>query len=100
LREKQDFDEKYRDTVRARMEKMELPNLDSLKNNIDIPEIKIPGDIRIEMDLKAMNKEIEKIDLRIFQKQLEEQTQRMQEVFKEMALEYKVHFDSIRNTIP
>lgn len=104
LRKKRDFDQKYRDSIRVSMEKsmekMELPNLDSLKNDINIPEIKIPGDVRIEMDLKGLNKEIEQLDLRIFQKQLEEQTQRMQEVFKEMALEYKVHFDSIRNSIP
>ena len=104
LQKKHEIDEMHRDSIRARMEKyiekMKLPNLDSLKNNMDIPEIEIPGDIRIEMDLKGLNEEIEKLDLRIFQKQLEEQTQRMQEVFKEMALEYKVHFDSIRNSIP
>src|SRR6056297_352041 len=71
--------------------------VDSLKN-LSLPNLEaLEG---MELDMRAIYKELQKIDMETFQKQLEEQTQKMQEVFKEMAFEYRMHFDSIQNSLP
>jgi len=70
---------------------------DSLKN-LSLPNLESLGNIELEM--KAIHEELEKIDLETFRKQVEEQTRKMQDVFKEMALEYRMHFDSIREAVP
>lgn len=71
--------------------------VDSLKN-LPVPNPEALGEM--ELDMKAIYQELQEVDLATFSKQLEEQTRRMQDVFKEMAMEYRLHFDSIRKTVP
>ena len=71
--------------------------VDSLKN-LSLPDLEaLEG---MKLDMGAIYKELQKIDMETFQKQLEEQTQKMEEVFREMAFEYRMHFDSIQKRLP
>ncbi len=71
--------------------------VDSLKN-LTVPDPEVLENM--EWDMRAVYEKIRQVDLEVFYKQLEEQTRRMQDVFKEMAMEYRMHFDSIREAVP
>ena len=102
VREKMDSARHHNDSLQQRLresvERIKIQRLDSLKK-IHMPDSQVLEDIRIDLNLGEAGKQRIEIDMRTFHKQIEEQTERMQEVFREMAFEYKVRFDSIRKNI-
>lgn len=94
---------------------MDIPNRDSLRDKIvisinekrmvvdSLKNLPVPNSEaleKMELDMRAVYEKLRQVDLEVFYKQLEEQTRKMQDVFKQMAMEYRLHFDSIRQTVP
>ena len=74
-----------------------LINLDSL------PQIRMKSlnlDSIIDVSLKMVDKSLNKIDWETINSQVEKQAEKFNNIFKEMAFEYKFNFDSLKGRIP
>jgi two-component system phosphate regulon sensor histidine kinase PhoR len=80
--------------VEKSVRKIKMPDLDSLEGLVT-PRLEELGNIDLELNMGGEESNTIKIDMHAFREQLEEQTEKMQEVFREMAFEYSIRFDSI-----
>jgi two-component system phosphate regulon sensor histidine kinase PhoR len=82
--------------VEESIQKIRLPRLDSLQA-MSIRSLKSLDTQKIRLEIGQSKEQMIVLDMNTFRKDLEEQTEKMQEVFREMALEYRLQFDSIRH---
>lgn len=82
--------------VEESIQKIRLPRLDSLQA-MSIRSLKTLDKEKIRLEIGQSKEQTIELDMNTFRQNLEEQTEKMQEVFREMALEYRLQFDSIRH---
>ena len=78
-------------------------NMKNLANLDSLPHIKMESmnmDSIINISLKKVDESLKKIDWEEFNVEVEQQAEKFNDIFKEMAFEYKFNFDSLRRRIP
>ena len=84
--------------VEASVQKIRLPRLDSLQE-LSVRALKALDTGKIRLKINPSGEQALELDLDTLRQRVEEQTRKMQHVFSEMALEYKLHSDSIRQQL-
>jgi len=84
--------------VEASIQKIRLPKLDSLQE-LSIRALNALDTGRIRLKMNRSGEQALELDLDTLRQRVEEQTRKMQDVFRDMALEYKLHSDSLRQQV-
>lgn len=99
IEEKMEILIRQQDSLDKHLE-IDLGNLENLDSLVNISMKSLDLDSLIDVSVRSVQKSLEKVDWRTFNAEVEKQARKFNNLFKEMAYEYKYHFDSLKQRIP